>query len=104
LEEERLISLKEAAALSGLSAAHLRRLAEKGQREVGVGMDVDETWRQVPVVRVELALGSNAAQVSNGRDGPCLIPTSPRNHGFPAPSSILASRILKSNNCLLLLQ
>lgn len=29
LEEEQLISLKEAAALSGLSAAHLRRLAEK---------------------------------------------------------------------------
>ena len=31
MEEERLISLTEAAALSGLSAAHLRRLAEKGK-------------------------------------------------------------------------
>ena len=31
MEEERLISLTEAAALSGLSADHLRRLAEKGR-------------------------------------------------------------------------
>lgn len=36
--EERLISLTEAAALSGLSADHLRRLAEKGRlraRKIG---------------------------------------------------------------------
>jgi excisionase family DNA binding protein len=31
LEAERLISLEEAAALSGLSDAHLRRLAEQGR-------------------------------------------------------------------------
>jgi excisionase family DNA binding protein len=31
LDDERLISLQEAAALSGLSAAHLRRLAEQGR-------------------------------------------------------------------------
>ena len=36
--EERLISLKEAAALAGLSADHLRRLAEQGKlqaRKIG---------------------------------------------------------------------
>lgn len=30
MDQERLVSLGEAAALSGLSTAHLRRLAEKG--------------------------------------------------------------------------
>ena len=38
MDDERLISLSEAAALSGLSAAHLRRLAEHGKlraRKVG---------------------------------------------------------------------
>ena len=38
MEEERLISLTEAAALSGLSAVHLRHLAEKGKlraRKIG---------------------------------------------------------------------
>ena len=38
MEEERLISITEAAALSGLSADHLRRLAEKGRlkaRKIG---------------------------------------------------------------------
>ena len=33
MEDERLISLKEAAALSGLSHAHLRWLARKGKLE-----------------------------------------------------------------------
>ncbi len=38
MEEERFISLTEAAALSGLSAGHLRLLAEKGKlkaRKIG---------------------------------------------------------------------
>ena len=38
MEEERLISLTEASALSGLSAVHLRHLAEKGKlraRKIG---------------------------------------------------------------------
>ena len=48
LEGEQLISLSEAAALSGLSAAHLRRLAERGDLEAQkVGRNWITTQRAV---------------------------------------------------------
>lgn len=48
LEEERLISLKEAAARSGLSTGFLRRLCRTGRIDaVKVGRDWVTTWRAV---------------------------------------------------------
>jgi len=48
LGEERLISLKEAAARSGLSAGFLRRLCRTGRIDaVKIGRDWVTTWRAV---------------------------------------------------------